>query len=221
MSRFINNSLFRPEIFLANLPFWEIQINGYPVLVIFWNLFLAAVAVCLTYYLLFLFQKKNRNYFSIIVVSFLWLLFTPNTTYLLTDARHIIGFCPPSEFANVCVDNAWMTIFFFVFSAGGWTTFVWCLRPVRNLILKLCGEITSWVFIIASIPLMALGVLLGLVNRWNSWEIFTDPLGIFYTIFIYFTDLTYLQNWLIISILFYILYFSGERFFKKLSWELK
>ncbi len=221
MTRFINNSFFRPEVFLSNLPFWEVQINGYPVLVIFWNLFLAVVAVWQTYYLLLLFQKKNRNYFSIILISFFWLLFTPNTTYLLTDARHIIGFCPPSEFANVCADNAWMTIFFFVFAAGGWLTFVWCLRPVRNLIRTLYGYTSALIFILAIIPLMALGVLLGLVNRWNSWEIFTDPLGILYTIFIYFTDLTYLQNWLIISVLFYILYFSGEKFFTKLNWEKK
>lgn len=219
MSRFINNSLYRPEVFLMKLPLWDVQINGYPVSVIIWNLFLAALAILITYWLVNFLRLKPRNYIAIILLSVAWILLAPNTAYLLTDARHIIGFCPSHEFGNVCANNAWMVIFFFAFAAGGWLTFVWSLRPLRLVILDLYGEMKSWVFILGIIPVMALGVLLGLLDRWNSWEIFTDPLGIFYSIIVYLTDLTYLKNWLIISVLFYILYFSGEKLFIRFKWE--
>jgi uncharacterized membrane protein len=221
MSRFINNSLYRPEIFLSKMPLWNTQINGYPVSVIFWNFLLAALAIWVTYWLVSFLRLKQKKYIAIILLSIAWLLLAPNTAYLLTDARHIIGFCPSYEFGNVCASNAWMVIFFFAFAAGGWLSFVWVLRPLRLVFLEIHGVVASWVFILSIIPVMALGVLLGLVNRWNSWEVFTDPLGIFYTILTYVTDLTYLMNWLIISVLFYILYFSGEKLFKEFKWEQK
>jgi uncharacterized membrane protein len=219
MSRFINNSLYRPEVFLNKLPFWETQINGYPISVIAWNFFLAALAVLITYWLVNFIRLKQKNYLVIVLLSVAWILLAPNTAYILTDARHIIGFCPSYEFGNVCASNAWMVIFFFAFAAVGWPTFVWTIRPIRSVILDLYGVVASWVFILSIIPVMALGVLIGLINRWNSWEIFTDPLAIFYTIFTYIIDLTYLSNWLIISVLFYILYFSGEKLFVRFKWE--
>lgn len=219
MERFINDSLYRPELFLEKLPLWQTQINGYPVSVILWNFILAALAVFVTYWLVNFLRLKKKNYLAIILLSVMWLLLAPNTAYILTDARHIIGFCPISEFGNVCVGNAWMVIFFFAFAAVGWPTFLVTIRPLRIAIQRMYGVVMSWVFIVLIIPVIALGVLIGLVNRWNSWEVLTDPLAIMYTIFTYFIDLTYLTNWLIISVLLYILYFSGEKLFKRFKWE--
>lgn len=221
MERFINDSLYRPEIFLSRFPLWGTEINGYEVTVIIWNIILAGLAVFVTYWLVNFIRSKKKNYLAIILLSVVWLLLAPNTAYILTDARHIIGFCPSSEFGNVCIGNAWMVIFFFTFAAVGWPTFVLTIRPLRFVIQKLYGLVMGWVFVLSIIPVIALGVLIGLVNRWNSWEVLTDPLAIMYTIFTYFIDLTYLVNWLIISVLLYILYFSGEKLFKRFKWEGK
>ena len=219
MSRFINDSAFRPEHFLDMVPLWNWRINDYQIPMIVWNIALGALAVVITYFLVKALQKKIIYLPSTMVLAFLWLCMVPNTAYLLTDARHIIGYCPIEEYGNVCIENAWMVFFFWAFAATGWLTFVWSLRPLRRIITRLYGKQSGNFFIVLSIPLIALGVLLGLINRWNSWEIFTRPDLIIKTSLTYFHDLTYFKNWLIITFLLYIFYVAGERLFIISKWE--
>jgi uncharacterized membrane protein len=219
MPRFINESLYRPEVFLSNVSIWDWQINGYQLVMIIWNIFLAVVAVYITYWLVRYLRQKNKKPVAIFFLCLFWFFMVPNTTYLLTDARHIIGYCPVASFGNVCVENAWMVLFFFTFAAMGWVACVWSIRPLRLFITKMYGQGWGIIFIIFIIPIISLGVLLGLLNRWNSWEIVTSPGHILSSSLIYVSDLTYFKNWLIMSILLYLLYFTGEKLFLKLKWE--
>lgn len=221
MNRFINTSFASPELFLRHVPLWDWQINGYPVIVIMWNVLLAALALWLTYYLTICLQDKKTKTGRIVWVALAWLFMAPNTAYLMTDARHIIGYCPWYSYGNVCPENAWMTLFFFAFGALGWITFVWTIRPVVKAIRIRFGELESQLFLGVIFPLCGLGLLLGLVNRWNSWEIITNPLGILATASYYMADLTYLKNWLIITVLLAALYWAGARLFVRAIWEKK
>ncbi len=215
MDRFINLSAFQPENFLGHLPLWSLTINGYSTVMIFWNLLLAAVAVWLAYRLARAIEKKESGGLSL-VVGLLWLLMLPNTAYIMTDGRHIIGYCPPEEFARTCRDNAWMTLFFFAYAAVGWYSFVQALLPVTAAIGRRWKGSEVYAGLAGAI-LSALGVMLGLVNRWNSWEVVTDPLGIFWTFWRSLGDLTYLRNWLIMSVLLYILFWVGQAVFRPIN----
>lgn len=211
--RFINPSALRPEIFFSSLPLWNWSINGYQVVMIIWNIFLAILSVFVSYYFLELLQKRKIEIWKKVAVGIVWLLLVPNTAYVMTDARHIIGYCPIEEYGKVCAENAWMTIFFFAYALVGWVTMVMSIVPLRQWIQKKKGKRASLDFMLVLMPLMALGVLLGLINRWNSWEVLSNPILIFKTLFVYVSDLTYVKNWFIVSILLYILYFGGEFLF--------
>ncbi len=218
MTTFINRSLYRPEIFLRSFSLDSWQINDYPVIMIIWNVLLAVAAVALTYALVKQLHKKKNNLYLLCGLMIAWLLVMPNAAYIMTDVRHIIGYCPPHSYGNVCVQNAWMSIFFFLFSMSGWVSFIWSIRPIEIIIRRKSRSLSIW-FIVMIIPLCALGVLLGLIHRWNSWEIITDPIGILATISYYITDLTYLKNWFMMSGLLYILYIIGRKLFIRLAWE--
>lgn len=214
MTRFINFSSFRPETFLSLLPGWELSINGYAVIMVLWNILLAALAVWLAFRLAA--SLGSRRPLTIITHGVAWLLLLPNTAYIMTDIRHIIGYCPPEEFARVCQSNAWMTIFFFAYASLGWYSFTQALRPVLDALAKR-WKVNHFTLAIPFVILSGLGIMLGLVNRWNSWEIITDPAAIIRTAWLGFSDLTYLTNWLIMSVLLYLLYAAGRFVFRPLD----
>lgn len=214
MDRFINVSPFRPESFLSLVPGWDWSVNGYALIMIAWNILLAVLAVWLAWQLARALQAKRSV--ASLLIGLVWLLVLPNAAYIMTDGRHIIGYCPSDEFARVCQSHAWMTLFFFVYAAVGWYAFVQALQPVVAA-LAARWRMKAWLAAAAFSAVTALGVLLGLVNRWNSWEIVTDPSGIVRTAWQGLTDLTYLGNWLTMSVLLYLLYLAGARIFRPLS----
>ena len=252
---YISGSSYNLEYLYNNYQWFSmININGYPVVVIFWNLFLLLVPYALVVWLARYWEetgfKKIRQKIAAAVLGFVWLLFIPNAAYVINDVRHLINYCPIDSPYRVCAENAWMIMFFFVYASVGWVAFVYLLNQMKNFIGDLFkkspqphlakggndekspnplyqGGIESpldkgglgdlfveKIFIIAVIPIISLGVLLGLLNRWNSWEIFIYPTEFLKHILLYFTDSVYFGNWLIFTAFLYILYFGGNTLFK-------
>jgi uncharacterized membrane protein len=108
-----------------------------------------------------------------------------------------------------------MIIFFFTYASIGWVAFVYLLNQMKSFIEMLFNKIVVRIYSIIIIPFVSLGVLLGLLNRWNSWEIFIYPTDFLKNVFIYFTDCIYFMNWLIFTVFLYILYFGGNFLFKE------
>ncbi len=220
MSRLLNPAVYEGKFFLSRTPLWQWQINDYAVVMIVWNGLLALLPVVLGLLLARSIRTK-RPWWEIIPLGIFWILFVPNTAYLIADVRHIIGYCPLTEYGRVCADNAWMTVFFFVYGVLGWVALVWGLRPTRSAVTQRWGANVSLIGTLAALPLIALGFLLGLVNRWNSWDVINDPWGVLLSAYQYISNLTYLKNWIIVSVLLIVLYFVGERLFKTFKWETK
>lgn len=201
----------------SNMPGY-LFINEYPVFGIFWNIFLLLVPlfifkILLRYYNLTKIEKSTQK--LIFGLWFLlWLLFVPNSAYIMTDVRHLMNYCPYS-FYRVCVKNAWMIIVFFTYALVGWIFFVYLLRQMRNFLALVFNKAVANVFLVSVIPLISLGVLLGLINRWNSWEIFYFPKLIIKDILLYLTDWNYILNFIVFTIFFYLLYFLGIFLFKE------
>lgn len=198
---------------VLNIP--GFSVNGYPLSFVIWNIALAVVAVLIGQFTARAFKKKEPFYikFGLLII---WLALLPNTAYLMTDARHIIGYCPLGSYGNVCSANAWMTFAFFTYAALGWPAFVLALRPMHHYISKRFNKKNrdyGLAFVAIMCFLSSLGVLLGLLNRFNSWEIATKPLVILSAAYSYFNELGPFINWAIISIVLIVLYMIGEKIF--------
>jgi len=193
-------------------------VNDYPVFMVVWNLILLIIPFFIFSFLV-KFYKKNkfkssRSKITTLFLFLLWVLFIPNTAYIITDVRHLLDYCPVNSKSRVCPSSAWMIMFFFLYAIIGWVFFVIFLAKMRKFVKKVFGEMLGNIFIITIIPLVSLGVLIGLVDRFNSWDLFIRPLSIFENMLMYITNFYYLRNFLVFTLGFYLLYFIGDFLFK-------
>lgn len=198
---------------LASLhDFLNLTINGYHLGDVFWNLTL----VLLTYYLFFASQyviKKSKKTWRALLfwpIFTVWYLFLPNTLYLVTDVRHLLDYCPRNSYLDVCLHGAWMIFFFFIYALIGWLTFYHLMEKMFELLETNYGKIIAKIFRHFSLIIMPLAVLLGLLNRLNSWQIFTAPSVVAHNILAYFTQWRYLQQWLSIVLIVYLMYYATK-----------
>lgn len=142
---------------------------------------------------------STKNLFLKIFLFGIWLLFLPNTIYLLTDFKWFFEQFPKLELPFQMV----LVIQYIVLVTLGIITFLLGLRP-------LCGKNLA-IFLLNY--LIALGVALGRFERINSWDVLTQPLVVLESILS-------LQEYLLFIFLFgtlgNIIYFGYKKIFGKL-----
>jgi uncharacterized membrane protein len=95
-----------------------------------------------------------------------WLAFLPNSVYLVTDLSHL------GEGGT----ELWRHVLQYGFAA--WTGImlgVVSLRLIHARIERDYGAVLGWMVVVASIGLCAVGVVIGRFQRWNSWDLVTQP----------------------------------------------
>jgi uncharacterized membrane protein len=131
-----------------------------------WNLFLAFVPYFLSY------QLSIRpwwiaNKWKFAAVFMVWLLFIPNSFYILTDLFHLY------DGHNV---PRWFDLLLIISYA--WNGLMMGIMSVRHL-EKIVGAIWLYrfegLFVFPIMWLNALGVYIGRYMRFNSWDLFSNP----------------------------------------------
>ncbi len=152
-----------------------------------WNLFLAAIPVAAAYAIAWLWKGSGRaprpaRIALTGVLGAIWLTFLPNTCYLLTEWRHFLEVAFDRDLYaawTVEKDRGAMlglvlhTLFYFAYSAAGMLTFALAIRPIHRLAAGRVGRL--WVWAAPFFLLMSLGVYLGLVLRFNTWDLLARP----------------------------------------------
>lgn len=220
LDRYVHQSWSSVDMFFQGDEWlYQIRINDYQLVTIFWNLFLVAVAWLFYWLLRRLWLKTGFDgitaKLSAALLALAWLLFIPNTIYIVSDVRHLLDYCPIDSPFQVCEKNAWMILFFFTYGAIGWVSFVYLLNSMKRLVRQLVGRLWAELWLVLLMPLIALGFLLGLVHRWNSWEAFIYPQELAANLLIYLNEPRHFTNWLIFTIFLYILYWGGTLIFKQ------
>lgn len=222
MDRIIHKSFLSLDNFYDHYPVLNnLAINHYQLITVIWNIFLALLP--LTFYMFLksywrhtgLMKFKQKT--AAVVLFIFWLLFFPNTAYIITDIRHLLNYCPFDSPNKVCAANGWMIIVFFTYSSFGWVSFYYLLKLMSNLANEIFSGLRPYFFAALVIPLTSLGVLLGLLNRFNSWDVFLYPLWFLRVLAVYFLDINYFIDWLIFTFFLYLLYFAGDVIFKKIN----
>ena len=199
--------------------FGVFYVNDYPFLMMVWNLFLALVPF---FIFLGLRQHWQKTKFKTVwqkilagLIFFFWFIFLPNSAYLIVGVRHLIDFCPVDSANSVCVRNAWEIMFFFVSSTFGWIFFVIYLKQMQQLLGRIFSQKIAKIITFSLIPLVSLGVLFGLTERFNSWDVFFSPLAIFQNLLRYMASWEYFRNFLAFTAGYYLLFFLGDYLFGK------
>jgi uncharacterized membrane protein len=196
----------------------SLQINSYPVYAFFWNILLLIIPFFIAKMMnaSLLHRRGISGKISGLVFFLLWILFIPNSVYVITDMRHISGFCPYNAADMICAQNAWMIAVFFIYSLSGWVAFIYLMNQMKAIMEKFFNKYLAFIFIIASLPIIALGTLLGLIDRLNSWDVFFSFNQVLAAAVRYLTEKELSVNFLVYTASLYFLYFFGNFVFKKI-----
>ncbi|SDQ29876.1 Uncharacterized membrane protein [Chryseobacterium soldanellicola] len=133
-----------------------------------WNLFLAWIPLIISSFLL-IFNIKSK--ISIVFAVIIWILFFPNSPYILTDLFHL------KARSSVPIWYDLVVILSFAW-AGLMCGFV-SLLDIEKLLSNYFKRITINMITIFFLFLSGFGVYLGRFLRWNSWDVLNNPFGLF------------------------------------------
>jgi uncharacterized membrane protein len=133
---------------------------SYPTRFFVWNLVLAWIpVVCAA-----VFGALSRRIW-LAPVGLLWLAFLPNAPYLMTDLVHLRNDLELWRHVMQYGVAAWTGVMLGVVS----------VHLVGRRIEREFGAVTGWITVVVSIGLCAVGVVIGRFQRWNSWDLVTQP----------------------------------------------
>ncbi len=135
---------------------------------LFWNLILAFVPYVISECLLHIDLKNKKLIF--IMLSFLWLLFFPNSPYIMTDLFHL----KPKTGAPFWYD----LMLLLSYSFNGFFLGFLSLLSMENMVSNYFSRRISHIFTFLSLIACSIGVYVGRYLRWNSWEVFTKPFSL-------------------------------------------
>lgn len=120
--------------------------------------------------------RKRILYLLVFVSALMWLIFFPNAPYILTDFEHL-------SYTSDGIP-VWYDVILLVWSA--WTGIllgVVSLYLMQEIIRRMLGTPVSWVFVIGVSIAESFGVYVGRFMRWNSWDIWHQPVALVLDIF--------------------------------------
>lgn len=141
-----------------------------------WNLFLAFVP----YFITVILKAKPRLIEKKIVFSiffFCWLLFIPNSFYIITDLFHLADHHRDRQVPN------WFDLSMIVsFAWNGLLLGILSIRQMEKIAQQHLAYRQELFFLYPIMWLNALGIYVGRYLRYNSWDIVINPFDLLYDI---------------------------------------
>jgi uncharacterized membrane protein len=131
-----------------------------------WNLFLAWIPFGLAL-LLYDRHRHGARLVQLLALGLLWLLFFPNAPYIVTDFRYLTDMTGKAFwFEGLLIGTA---------AATGLLLGFMSLYLIQAIVRRVAGARYAWLFVFGALVLSSVGVYLGRVLRWNSWDVFVRP----------------------------------------------
>ncbi len=138
-------------------------------LFLLWNLFLAFIPYWITWWM-----TRNitiiENKVKLTIALAAWLLFIPNSFYIITDFFHLSHFGSAPKWFDL--------LLIFSFAWNGILCGIISLRRVEIVVSLIRGKGFSILLVFAVMWLSAFGIYIGRFLRYNSWDIITDPFSL-------------------------------------------
>jgi uncharacterized membrane protein len=136
---------------------------------LFFNLLLAWIPLGLSLLLRGVDWQTGRRRHFFWVAGLLWVLFYPNSFYLVSDLIHI------KKFGSHGVPK-WLDMMITAgFGLAGVFLGSLALYLLHLRVRERFGYRAGWAFAIVMLALGSFGIYVGRFLRWNSWEVFTRP----------------------------------------------
>lgn len=170
-----------------------------------WNLLLALIPYFISQRITDKIYNKNKRLFWFTTI--VWLLFLPNSFYIITDLFHL----DMSESVPLWYDLALLLSF----AWSGLLSGVLSVRAMERIFERIYGYERRFFFLYPVMLLNSFGVYIGRYLRFNSWDVITDPFQLIREIlYLFIHPLRNRFDWSMIicySILLSIIYLSIKK----------
>lgn len=164
----LNQFLALNSLFCILLLLFRVYVTGslfYGFLI--WNLFLAAIPYFISTALSKTVWLKKQTLVLLVVLG-IWLLFLPNAPYLITDLMHL---------RHAKSSLSWLDPFMlFAFAWNGLILGLLSMHQVFQILTEKWNRTVAKRLLFVVVFLCGFGIYLGRFQRWNSWELFSDPI---------------------------------------------
>ncbi|MEX1190022.1 MAG: DUF1361 domain-containing protein [Bacteroidia bacterium] len=144
-----------------------------------WNLFLAVIPLGIST-LLTVYRLRKRNHIVSYSLTFIWLLFLPNSFYIITDLFHL--------YPRHGVPQWFDLVLILSFAWNGIMLGCASLFDMHEIIKQRFSWLSGWIFAGVALFLSSFGIYLGRFDRWNSWDIFQQPFRLMMDVYHYVTS---------------------------------
>lgn len=134
-----------------------------------WNLFLAFLPYYIAGWMNPDISSLKRK-ITLIAAFLAWLLFVPNSFYIITDLFHLKHFTAAPEWFDL--------LLIFSFAWNGIILGILSLRRVELVIEKISKKKLTILLVFGVMLLNAFGIYIGRFLRFNSWDVITNPFSL-------------------------------------------
>ncbi len=138
---------------------------------LFWNIFLAILPFIISSILLWYANKKKLIMPVLVVGGIIWLLLFPNAPYIVTDLIHI----GQGKSMLVLYD----TVLLFSSAWLGLMLGMYSLSHIHEIIKARFSPMVASITFVLIILFTSFGIYLGRFLRFNSWDVFINPVLFF------------------------------------------
>lgn len=134
-----------------------------------WMLYNSFLAILPVVFIWIVISVKNR--LLRLLFGLAWLVFLPNTIYVLTDLIHFMPDWNSLDYFGKLI----LLVQYAIFESFGIVMFVLALYPVESKFTKVKKKQKEGIFFIIILNfIIGFGLVLGRVERINSWDILVD-----------------------------------------------
>ena len=153
----------------------RVYVTGYLTYIfLLWNLFLAFLPYAITEWL-WARPRIAMNKMKLLGFMILWMLFIPNSFYILTDLFHLDNFHSAPKWFDL--------LMIFSFAWNGLLLGLMSVRKTELILEVISGRGFSLFIVFIVMWLNAFGIYIGRYLRFNSWDIITQPFSLFNEMF--------------------------------------
>lgn len=139
-----------------------------------WNLVLAAIPVLLAWWLVIRVRAHGWLKWQQLLLTLVWILFLPNSFYLITDFIHLRA----TFEASLLYDIVMLMCFVLAGLALGMTS----IYMVQRELMRRLSTYQVWSIVGLVLLASSFAITLGRFTRWNSWDILLKPAGLLFDV---------------------------------------
>jgi len=165
------------------------------------NSFLSLIPICCGWLML-----KTRPKFLQGAFALLWFSFLPNTLYILTDLRYL----PEQWNALSTVGKLGLAVQYSMYELIGLSSFLLALYPLEKILVRSRWREHKWLLLLLLIAVnfcIGFGMVLGRVQRLNSWDLFIAAPNVLHAAFHIMSSLKLLRLGMLFGVVANLVYF--------------